>query len=505
MPQPIVTPKRVYSNPTDPILQGIEHVVVLMFENRSFDNMLGGLYPEQSKTGVYNGLKGDELNNLDPSRPEIGYAQVWSGDDGSNSLTMPYPDPGELFSDMNEQIFAADSDLGKANMGGFVWNYQKQPPSPDQACPIAQNIMHYYQTGSHGIIPVTSALAQNYAVSDLWFASGPVQTLANRIFAHCATPGTYLQQDKVYAVLNNTDISGYPDILGAIKESPVFELLDGKNLSWKVYYDDFPLSVAIKYVYDHWHWFTSGGNVYQFNNGKQGDFFSDVESGLLPTYAFIEPCYTDTFRGIPNSNHPGGSDWNENPPPISLCYGEQLLHSVYAALCNARDVFEKTLLIVTYDEHGGLYDHMPPPPAASPFSVGQVANFDYSRYGVRVPILFINPYIQPGTIFCPPQGCYFDHTTIVSTLLKKYGLGSLTARDASAPTLASLIDKGNSPRTLDPTSIQLPMCLEPAQVQGSPQRLRSAPRQGSIAMVIKRALQNPKIRERVLHQKGIIP
>jgi phospholipase C len=201
-----------------------------------------------------------------------------------------------------------------------------------------------------------------------------------------------------------------------------------------------------------------GGNVWGFEaSDLDPGFASDVANGLLPKYTYIEPRYTDhssdPFESIPpNSNHPGGAgvDWEDpngqsEPPAIDVRYGEILLCEVYSILLNNPEVFEKTLLIVTYDEHGGLYDHIPPPCACSPFQTA-VENFNYDRYGVRVPAILINPFIAPGTIY-PARKAYekipdppFDHTSILSTLMAQFGLsGSLSPRVDNAPQLRGLI------------------------------------------------------------------
>jgi phospholipase C len=489
-------------------LPGIEHVIVLMFENRSFDNVLGGLYPQKSQQGSYYGLKGNEWNPNPRSNNEPVY--VWQGPTGHSTMVMPYPDPGELFSDMHEQIYGS-SGKGPETMQGFVANYLRQPPSPDGVSPVAKNIMQYYAPGPAGNVPITSALASAYAVSDMWFASGPVQTLANRIFAHCATPSVYHKNGAVCAVLNNTDITDRcfdPD--GSVLDKPVFKLLDDaaksgswpwpNRLAWKVYYHDWPLSAFVKYVDDNWATFEDG-RVYQFDNGEEGDFPHDVANDL-PTYCFIEPRYTDYFGGTPNSNHPGGSTIDEAPPAISVCHGETLLKFVYSTLYNGpRDLFAKTLVIVIYDEHGGLYDHMPPPKAVSPFRAGFVSGYDYSHYGVRVPAILINPFIQPNTIFRPPpEGHAFDHTSITSTLRAQFGLGGpLTKRDQYAPTLTNLI---NPPQPRNPFSPdKLPAFTCPPGAPVAARLPEAGPRPGSIAAVIKQAIESPRNQERVRRLK----
>jgi phospholipase C len=498
------------------ILPGIEHVVVLMFENRSFDNVLGGLYPEKSQQ-EYDGLNEQQCipdcSDSDPST-----VCTWQAPYGLEAMTMPYPDPGELFEDMNEQIFGPGCAWETETMRGFACNYVKQDASPDGVQPAAQNIMQYYAPGDGGNIPITTALARAYAVSDRWFASGPVQTLANRIFAHCGTPGRYRDAQGVWrAVIDNTDITNqYTDPDGSVTLDTVFRLLDQAaqskqwpwpdRLPWKVYYHDWPLSAFIEYVDDNWS-SVYGGNVDPFKSPfyeDAADFFYDVANDL-PTYCFIEPRYTDYFGGSPNSNHPGGSTIDENPPAISVCDGELLLQTVYTTLYNGpNNLFEKTLLIVTYDEHGGLYDHAAPRPAPSPYQAGEVEGFNYDRYGVRVPAIFINPLIRPNTIFRPLLGERpFDHTSIIRTLREQFGLGGpLTPRDAAAPALRGLIDRNNLLNPFSPADLPAITCPPPAAAQVPPAALRTEPRPHSIAAAIKKAVLSPRNQARVRRLQG---
>jgi phospholipase C len=164
----------------------------------------------------------------------------------------------------------------------------------------------------------------------------------------------------------------------------------------------------------------------------------------------------------PNSNHPGSSNaFSDTGVPISISCGEQLLANVFQALAGNSALFAKTLLIVTYDEHGGVFDHVPPPPAVSPFLPGEVTSgYTYDSYGVRVPALFINPYVQPG-LFPPPSASTlpaFDHTSILATLRDQFGLSpSLSPRVDSAPTFAGLINPSQQP--ISPPAIAVPQCV----------------------------------------------
>jgi phospholipase C len=452
-------------------LPGIEHVIVLMLENRSFDNVLGGLYPDLTKRKLYRGLLGTETNPLDPTKKVGPSVEVFQGPADLSTWTMPYPDPGELYADMVEQIFGSKNvppGGGPATMTGFAWSYKQQKSSPDHVAPVPKNIMQYY---SHQAMPVSTYLAGQYAVCDCWFAAGPVQTIANRVFTHCGTPSKFPGQNK--SRVNNPDYTPYwyDPLDPPVTDTTIFQLLDqahpggtaldcgdskkpDKRLNWKVYYHDAPLSALCQYVYSKWcydSWY--GGNVWGFAPSELDPGFAhDVSNGLLPRYSYIEPCYTDQFGSSPNSNHPGGAgvDWSDPngqslPPPIDVRNGEILLRTVYNILNMYPEVFDKTLLIVTYDEHGGLYDHVPPPSAISPFSP-TVTNFNYDRYGVRVPAILINPRIKPRTIYPPrhPGGKIpdppFDHTSILSTLMAQFGAhGTLSPRVDSAPQLTGLI------------------------------------------------------------------
>ncbi|HEV7678204.1 MAG TPA: alkaline phosphatase family protein [Candidatus Dormibacteraeota bacterium] len=412
----------------DPPLPGIEHVVLLMFENRSFDNMLGAFYPAaETRGGVPNGWFNPYL------RARL---RAWQAPAGSDAQTIPYPDPQECFDHMASQI---DGPFGP--MMGFAADYGTVQGADPKA------VMQYYQAAN---VPVTSALAMAYAASDRYFASGPVQTWPNRLFSLCGTPGRDPVTNMAY--LNNED---YPDddvILGQLPWPSIFEQLDNQGETWRVYYDDEePIAALITYVFesmDNWSWFDT--------------FFDDVSNGTLPTFSLIEPRYqmwSAWGRIAPNSNHPGSSTISPGGSPISVSCGEQMLAQVYRALVSNPELFATTLLIVTYDEHGGLFDHVSPPAAASPFDPPLPANFDYARYGVRVPNLFINPYVQQGLFPAPgATNVAFDHTSILATLRDQFGLtGSLSPRVAAATNFAGLIDPSRQP--IVPPGIPVPECV----------------------------------------------
>lgn len=424
-------------------LPNIDHVILLMFENRSFDNVLGAFYPATSNPDG-GGVPSGWSNPLSPGPP----VAAWNAPAGSAAQNIPFPDPQESYADMFDQINTSPP------MQGFVTDYA----TVSNATPA--DIMQYFIAQN---VPVTHALASAYAVSDRYFASGPVQTWPNRLFSLCGTPCYNPHTQTAY--VNNPEYPDYPLLIGQLDQLSIFEQLDSAGHSWKVYFDDeAPVSAIIKYVDDHWDKIFDGGNVWPFESDPDifhGDFFDDVKNNRLPTFSLIEPRYQMLSAvGIkaPNSNHPGDSmAVGHSDIPINVSCGEQMLAKVFNALTANPSLFATTLLIVTYDEHGGLFDHVTPPAATSPFPAGTVAGFNYDVYGVRVPALFINPFVNPGVFRPPQQTPPFDHASLLATLRDQYGLSpSLSPRVDAAPTFAGLINTGAQP--IPAPNISVPSC-----------------------------------------------
>ncbi|MBS0419882.1 MAG: hypothetical protein JSR66_19375 [Proteobacteria bacterium] len=370
----------------------IDHVVVLMLENRSFDCMLGRLYPAGPR---FDGLTLNESNTFDMT-----YA-VWNDPTLTDAIAcVPDPDPGEAFVDMNMQLFgvAERPHQGAANMSGFARNYGSLPASAGWRDPGA--VMHYFTPEQ---VPVLSTLAKAFGVCDRWHASAPCQTWPNRFFAHTGTSLGYVDNNTFHI---------------PFAAPSLFRRMQDRGKSWRVYFHDMPQSILLRDV-----WLYSLSHYRLFSQ-----FLADAHAGALPQYSFIEPRYfTDlAFNAIPNDQH----------PPHNVLYGEQLIAQVYNAL-RGSPCWSRTLFVITYDEHGGCYDHVAPPAAVEPDGV--VSNkhgFTFASYGVRVPAVVVSPYVPPGTIIRPPAATPFDHTSIISTVMQIFGLGPpLTRRDAVAPSL----------------------------------------------------------------------
>jgi phospholipase C len=328
-------------------LEKIDHIVVLMLENRSFDSMLGKLYP---KSATFDGLDGTEQNPDSNGVP----VQVWSST-GTDESTMriPDPDPGELWTDINTQLFGMPNVGSPApipTMDGFVKNYVNQPANAGQTFD-PKNVMHYFTPKQ---VPVISRLAKQFAVCDRWFASAPCQTWPNRWFVHAATADGYENNRPIHL----------PDV------ETIYNRFEQARIGdWKIYFHDIAQAHTLLKLFllsNHFHFYRQ--------------FQADCQSGQLPSYSFIEPQYYSDMAHPENDQH----------PPSVVTLGEQLIADVYNRLRSSK-LWIKTLLIITYDEHGGCYDHVPPPSATQPETPRPDQVFKFDRYGVRVPAVIVSP------------------------------------------------------------------------------------------------------------------
>jgi phospholipase C len=285
-------------------------------------------------------------------------------------------------------------------MLGFLLDYAGSAGSA-----AASGIMQYY-TPLH--VPVITALARNFAVCDRWFAASPTQTLPNRAFVHTGTS---------CGKVNNWPYDPFdfdvPTIFNVIDGLATAPWMPGSKPTWKVYkdsmlrlFDRFPgTSVQFPRL-----WQASPDHFQHLD-----DFHDAAANGNLPTYSFIEP------RLI--------FDGNDQHPPRDIRPGEQLMYEVYESVRISKHP-EDILLVITYDEHGGCYDHVPPPfGAVAPDAMRTDPVFNFDRYGVRVPAIFVSPRIPAGIVFRSNKRTTdgrnleipYDHTSILATL--RYWLG----------------------------------------------------------------------------------
>ena len=424
-------------------LNAIQHVVVLMLENRSFDHMLGYLYPGNlSPSGQpFEGLTGTESNVGTNGQPVTVFRIQTTT---PNAYYMPGADPGEGYMATNDQLYGSNrgpSSSGQAaSCGGYIANYaytlswqSKESGSwPIVAGTIEGDIMGCFTPET---LPILSELAREYAVCDQWFSSVPTETLPNRAFACAATSQGHMD-DKTHTFSSPT----------------IFGLLDAANLGWAIYgYDAEPLTKNT---------FTQISSADASHFGKFTDFQAAAATGTLPAYTFVEPSWSSTGK----SQHPN----------YDVALGEQLIHDVYETLRGGPG-WPETLLVITYDEHGGCYDHVPPPwGAVPPDNDAGEFGFGFDRFGVRVPTVLVSPLIAPGTVYrAPAAGTPLDHTSVLKTVEQRWNLPALTKRDAAAPGFGDVFTLA-TPRTDDVLAgITVPVSSAPGPAAGTVSHLES--------------------------------
>jgi phospholipase C len=451
----------------------MDHVVVVMFENRSFDNLLGRLY-QPGEVASFDGVTGREFSNPIPE---------WAGDGAdrrivaygvADGMNTPSPDPGEEYQHVNTQLFglidppgnrgrrAADmaapfnAPAGRGlppTMDGFIADYISAVTAETGKEPGYDEYVQIMTGYAPQQLPVTSALARGFATFDHWFCEVPSQTFANRSFFHAATSSGY--------VVNVSPPDSFPVHNTA---ETIFERLEAQGLTWRVYCDP-PSHLSLTGLIHAPRLLGCFGSHF-FTTDQ---FLEDAAGGRLPTYSFIEP---NLLYGH-NDMHPAfdalypGVDFD---PPSSLLGGEALLAKVYEAVRSSASPggsnAYNTLLMVNFDEHGGTYDHVPPPAVPPPVPsapVGQLG-FGFDRSGVRVPAVAISAWIPERTVV----NAEYRNTSVLRTLRGRWDLGPpLTARDASAADLAPVLSL-DVPRPPEDWPDVVPLPVPPFLPQAMP-------------------------------------
>jgi len=390
-------------------LDNLKHIVVLMMENRSFDHMLGGLTQKNAKI---NGLQGNESNpdgNGDP-------VQVSPTADYRGQLNH---DPDHHFPGVDVQIYggAAFAPGRTTTMDGFVKSYGTQSPNVDDS----HAIMKYFAPQN---IPVLTTLATEYAVFNGWFSSIPGPTICNRAFAHYGT--SFGNVDMNLFLVSAADKAKIPTI---------YQRLAAGGHSAKLYYYDQPSSTMeiVNLITD------------QSFFGVFSDFVADCKSGNLPDYSFVEPNYSD--HPAPDGTRLLATDQH---PDHHVLGGDNFIGKVYDCIRINPKLWQSTVLLIVYDEHGGLYDHVAPPDCQkdgfkAPESATGVPGltFEFDRLGIRVPAVLVSPYIARGTVVPgkgEANGRIFEHASIPATVSKHFlGKDEGTVREQNAETFLDLL------------------------------------------------------------------
>ena len=383
-----------------PGLDSLKHIVVLMMENRSFDHMLGSL------AAVNPNIDGitAALSNPDTTGAQI-QPQPLAQFQGQLD-----PDPDHHFPAVDLQIFGGDTTPTRApNMQGFIKSYFNQQKDVGHS----QKIMYYFAQNQ---LPVLTTLALEFAVFNRWFASIPGPTICNRAFAHYGTSFGRVDMNPI-------------DINEPFKA--IYDRLIAANHTAKLYYYDATSSTM------------EVANLLQHEPelfGTYQQFLSDCESGSLPEYSFVEPNYND------HDTDSGEAVASDQHPDHNIQAGELFIASVYNAIKQNSNLWQSTALLVVYDEHGGIYDHVVPPACppdqftASANDTGTGQPFAFDRLGVRVPAILISPWIPKGTVI----NRVFDHASIPATITKFF-LGSYSPRSPRETNADVFIEPNTAP------------------------------------------------------------
>jgi hypothetical protein len=407
-----------------------EHFVVLMLENRSFDHLFGylGIGDGLPSGGAVNYLKpGDKTSQAFKSRQGGDYTAIGQG-------------PSHSLKQTNEQLFgvtkpSATVAAGKPPLNGFVASFNTSLAYDIKRTPTTSELQQVMNCFDPVQLPVLSTLAKSFVLCDRWFADVPGPTMPNRAYVHAATSQGY------------TDNAGWKPSFNC---KTLYDRINADpSRSWRSYYHDKD-DVLELYPYL---------KIDETNHVPFDNFVSDIAGDQLATYSFITPAFIGAPQQPINSMH----------APADVRPAEKLVADVYGALRAKPDVWKKTLLIVVFDEHGGYYDHVPPPAAVSPDGIpgrtdqSWLVPFDFKRLGLRVPSILVSPWFKPDV-----DSTVYSHSTIPGSIIDALQLpgGFLTQRDAKAAKLTAkyLVDDGSHTWRTNTPDLAAPVQPQPLDV-----------------------------------------
>ncbi|MBV9355698.1 MAG: hypothetical protein JO023_09240 [Chloroflexi bacterium] len=357
-------------------LEKIDTVVVVMLENRSFDHMLGYLSLEKGRPDV-DGLQAEFEN---------GFA--------GRGYPVHHLASTRLSEDPDHSAAGVDRQIADGRMDGFVASFDAsiRGRSTDHAEPGM--VMGYYNAAD---VPVYDHLAEQFCVCDRWFSSIPGPTLPNRLYSLCGRAGSRHELP--------------PHVPPLYHQASFVRHLDAHDISWRWYsFEPATLRMAdVRYRLAHqrqFAYFSKTGlpwkTVLDISvSPNAGSFLEDAAGGTLPSVSWIDPAFTNF--------NPLGFPLNDDHPPADIADGQDLVLAIYDALASSPQ-WEHSLLVITYDEHGGFFDHVAPPEAADDDTE------TFGRYGVRVPAIIVSPWVQPRSV----SHTLFDHTSLIKTILSRF-------------------------------------------------------------------------------------
>jgi phospholipase C len=400
-----------------------DHLVVVMMENHSFDNLLGAL--SRTRADVH-GLDFDESGKSTNSNPGTNHTP-------SEVFAFPLQTTAQS-KNVTQNWKAAHEQIAGGAMDGFVRSSGAVQP------------MGYY---TPEVLPFAYSLASTFTVANNWFSSVPAPTYPNRRFLLAGT------------AFGGTTTSVETLLDGPPHHGTIFDQMSQHHINWCDYFTDVPMttvipSIVLKHA-DH--------------HARIDKFFHDCRAGTLPAVSFVDaglgvlsevgsilsslPFPVKDILKVLGANFASSDPGQTEEDPQNMYYGEAWAYSVVEAILQSPR-WNRTLLIYTYDEHGGYYDHVPPPRAIPPDNIGPNLQpgdppGGYDMYGPRVPAIVVSPYSKPGGV----SDLVYDHTSVLATIEAKWNLPALTLRDANARTIMDFLSP-EDPALLEPPFIQNP-------------------------------------------------
>jgi phospholipase C len=380
---------------TDTMAQ-IEHVVVLMMENHSYDNFFGML-----GRGFGQRPRGDGFTLAIDGLPDANNPLA----DGKLQRAFRMPRTCQFGGVPSQEWAASHNAYDNGRMDGFV----RTPVSAGSSQVVGPVAMGYWTAED---LPFTYALAGCFPIGDRWFSSLLGQTDPNRRFLIAGT-SSGMTDDIGGDPVGDAGL-GVPAAAGTI-----FNTFTENGISWADYAANSTTGATLN-LYP-----ANDGGYQKTNVRTDAQFFADARAGALPQFSLIDPDF--------------GTQSQENPQNIAV--GEAFLAEVVRAIGEGPG-WLRTILIVTYDEHGGYYDHVPPPPALPPDDIppqvlpGESTYDGFARYGFRVPSIVVSPYAKRNYV----SHVLYDHTSVLAFVERKWNLPALTQRDANANDLTDFLD-----------------------------------------------------------------
>jgi len=396
-----------------------DHIVVVMMENHSFDNLLGAL--AHSGQPRAHGLRVTHAGVARNSNP------------GPQGPVQSFAIPTTAQSPVVTQTWnATHEQIDGGSMDGFVRSVDSDQP------------MGYW---TKEVLPFSYSFASSFTLANRWFCSAPCQTYPNRRFLMAGTAYGDIATDE-------ESLKDPPPPNGTI-----FDRLHAYGIGWRNYFTDLPQTAIIPSIVEK----------YPANLAPIAQFFADCTAGSLPSVSFVDPEFGALSDiGAPLTSVPGleavgvklETTGGDEEDPQNMDYGEYWAYQVVHAVLSS-PAWPRTLLIYTYDEHGGYYDHVPPPAAIAPDSIppqlepGDIPG-GYDIYGPRVPAIVASPYSKPNAV----TNVVHDHTSVLATIEAKWNLPALTYRDANARTVEDFLDLGQAAMLEPPAIAEPPVPVE---------------------------------------------